>query len=383
MPSSAQRLHDVDALRATLMVLGIVIHTANIYRYNPWLINSSEQHTLYSLLSEGIHLFRMPVFFLISGYFVGMAIASGKFRGSLKARIVRLVIPLITVAVTLNLVEFHVVNAFNGRELSLKDFWAQGLWMSHLWFLVNLSLYTMLVWALVALLESIGKLESGLEHLARLKCPIPLLFLAFPLIYPCILALNSFGVPLYRSAANVIDLHGFLYYFQFFALGILISLNSGLRNDFRILKPAGVIGSVLAILLFLLWNMLPSNSAPLSTLVTTYLKMLAVLLLAYVLTVTFSRLLSKPIPLARQISDASYTIYLFHHLLVILLGVMAVKFDLNPHVGFALIVALVFMLTLRIHQFISQTPLLSLLLNGKTITSEAAPKNTLRVGANH
>ena len=71
--SSAPRYHHLDALRATAMLLGIVMHGLLSFFENPyWPAQDLQQHKLYETANHAIHGFRMPLFFLVSGYFTTM-----------------------------------------------------------------------------------------------------------------------------------------------------------------------------------------------------------------------------------------------------------------------------------------------------------------------
>jgi glucans biosynthesis protein C len=92
---AAQRLHALDNLRALVMWLGIVLHVAVIYTVYPsplpW---RDEQRTFFAdLLSFFIHAFRMPVFFILAGFFAAMLLRSRGAAGMLKNRLLRLGAP--------------------------------------------------------------------------------------------------------------------------------------------------------------------------------------------------------------------------------------------------------------------------------------------------
>jgi glucan biosynthesis protein C len=70
------RLYALDNLRALMMWLGIVLHVAAIHMVNdsplPW---RDERTTVAAdLLTAFIHAFRMPVFFILAGFFVAMLV---------------------------------------------------------------------------------------------------------------------------------------------------------------------------------------------------------------------------------------------------------------------------------------------------------------------
>ena len=70
------RLYALDNLRALMMWLGIVLHVAAIHMVNdsplPW---RDERTTVAAeLLTAFIHAFRMPVFFILAGFFVAFLV---------------------------------------------------------------------------------------------------------------------------------------------------------------------------------------------------------------------------------------------------------------------------------------------------------------------
>lgn len=54
------------------MLLGIGLHAALSFVPFPWMVQDSRQHELFGLLFFAIHGFRMPLFFVISGFFTAM-----------------------------------------------------------------------------------------------------------------------------------------------------------------------------------------------------------------------------------------------------------------------------------------------------------------------
>ena len=70
--SSYPRRYDLDALRATAMLLGIVLHAGLSFTPFPWAVQDTQQSDFFGLLFAAIHGFRMPVFFVLSGFFTAM-----------------------------------------------------------------------------------------------------------------------------------------------------------------------------------------------------------------------------------------------------------------------------------------------------------------------
>lgn len=67
------RRHDLDALRAVAMLLGIFLHASLAYVPGiPWPVQDTQPAPWLGLLFLAIHGFRMPLFFLVSGFFTAM-----------------------------------------------------------------------------------------------------------------------------------------------------------------------------------------------------------------------------------------------------------------------------------------------------------------------
>lgn len=95
------RRHDLDALRAFVMFLGIVLHSALSFTGFPWLVEDRSSNPVFQLLFCAIHGFRMPLFFLLSGLFTMMLWRRRGVVALLKQRTLRIFIPFILGLVTL------------------------------------------------------------------------------------------------------------------------------------------------------------------------------------------------------------------------------------------------------------------------------------------
>ncbi len=101
-PSTIARRHDLDALRAFAMLLGIVLHAAMSFMPEfPWIVQDTRQNGIYSLIYFAIHGFRMPLFFLVSGFFTAMLWRKRGTRSLLTNRFKRIAIPLLLGALTI------------------------------------------------------------------------------------------------------------------------------------------------------------------------------------------------------------------------------------------------------------------------------------------
>jgi len=95
------RRHDLDALRAGAMLLGVCLHAMIAYSGIAWIVMDNRQNHIFQLVIELIHGFRMPLFFLISGFFTAMLACRRGSGGMLKNRAARILIPFVISVVTI------------------------------------------------------------------------------------------------------------------------------------------------------------------------------------------------------------------------------------------------------------------------------------------
>ena len=113
-----KRYHDLDALRAFAMLLGIVLHGAiSFFPLSIWPAQDIHQPevsvptqlvetlgqvgletprsvNLYEMLLHAIHGFRLPLFFLVSGFFTAMLWRNRGLKQLAKHRAKRILLPL-------------------------------------------------------------------------------------------------------------------------------------------------------------------------------------------------------------------------------------------------------------------------------------------------
>ncbi|OGB26650.1 MAG: acyltransferase [Burkholderiales bacterium RIFCSPLOWO2_02_FULL_57_36] len=93
--NQSQRLHSLDNLRAVMMWLGIVLHAASNHMTQqspmPW--RDRETSLGADLIILFIHSFRMPVFFIVAGFFVALLVSRRGFAAMLKHRLRRIALP--------------------------------------------------------------------------------------------------------------------------------------------------------------------------------------------------------------------------------------------------------------------------------------------------
>lgn len=147
---ASQRFYDLDALRAVAMFLGIVLHGAIFVLpeqqvfwpvYDP----AAEGDPFYQIVLDLIHGFRMPLFFMLSGFFTALLWQRRSLRSLIDQRLKRVAIPFVVSCFTIIPVSVAILQQIAGRippydfpywQLPIICFGTLG----HLWFLWYLLL---------------------------------------------------------------------------------------------------------------------------------------------------------------------------------------------------------------------------------------------------
>lgn len=111
-----ERRSDLDALRGFAMALGIVVHTSLAFYQGPWPVHDTRPSSLLMLVFLAIHGFRMPLFFLLSGYFTMLVYERRGLTSLIRQRFARIVVPLVLAMATIGVldkwIQRHAIRSF-------------------------------------------------------------------------------------------------------------------------------------------------------------------------------------------------------------------------------------------------------------------------------
>ena len=368
-PVAQPREHFWDALRAFLMLLGIPYHVALSYRPGQdFIVHSGQGVRGFAELAAGLHLFRMPAFFVIAGYFALLLLARREPGAWLKGRFIRLGVPFLTCIVTLvpamnlfcelsNLPWHAAVRSWRENSLS-----SGGYWVRHLWFIIVLLYFSTIATALTAIFPG---LKAGLVP-PRIDCWaarnfVPALLGAGVLIGGWeALALEAF----YRVglATNlpqqILRLDEAIIFAPWFVLGcVLVRARATLARTARFCGAT----SVVAVVTTVAWLLVHKDVPPMAE---RFIGTFAALATTQVLVAAARSLLDRPIPLVRRLTDASFVIYLFHLPLITLFVWLAQPLPVPPLAKAVTIMALTFALSYALWLAIGRIRSMSLLFEG-------------------
>ncbi len=398
MPASlpaGERLHSLDALRATALLLGVVLHAAIAFIPSPvipiWIVADNQPTPVMAVTFFAIHLFRMAVFFLIAGYFARLLLERRGTWGFVRNRAVRIAAPLAVfwTPVLMGIVAclLWAVWIRNGYSfppgpppppITVETFpW------THLWFLwVLLFLYAGLLAGrgLIGLLDPKGRLAAAADKaMPILVAPWGLPLVAVPLV--AVLYLKAdwfmwFGVPT-PDTGIIPNLAAMVAYGIAFLLGYLIRRQSALllariaRHWPLWLLLALGLG---AASLFLAGGPVPNLLVPpTQSLLNASTYAFAVYAAAFAALALALRFLSRGRPVVRYLSDASYWIYLLHLPLVMALQVLVHNLGWPWPAKIAAIVGGTLALMLATYELLIRHSFMGRWLNGRKVPRRRRP----------
>lgn len=325
--SSRSHIADLDAARGVLMLLGLVLHSADVYRVGRWVVHDPSGNAAFDWLVTAIHLFRMPAFFWISGFFAALSLDRAAPSDFFKRRFQRLVNPMVATMLTFNVLQQFVINALPPENVR------QPTAFAHLWFLVDLLIYSTL--AALAMTKG-GLLDRSLSRFfGTIQRPVLLI---------CVLAATT-AIPILGVAVlgrlaghdlalgNVTSLERLAANAVYFIVGMVSYRSRTLRDILHGIHPAWFVPAV-GVGVWLTQVVQPSFLA--QVLMEALLVWVAVgAVLAF-----FRQAFSQPSSFRLWLADASYPIYLSHHFFVILFAGLLLTSNLAAPVKFALVLGL-------------------------------------------
>ena len=315
------RLHYMDHLRALAMLAGVLFHAA--LAYSP-LMNGSfptadRQHSVWvDVVVWGLHLVRMPLFFLVAGFFAGWTLERRGGVALARQRVRRILVPFVLAwpLVWLSLSASTAWAATNVQHpsavlllvrdwLQVPDAPRQPPSTAHLWFLYYLLLFAVLHWVARTLeLGGLGRWLMG-RGPATWVLGMPLLLVP---------ALASVSAPHPAPEGLLPQFWAIAFFGAFYALGALLQAQPGWLSRLRPLVPWLVAGCAVFYLAFLwrLRNEPAAMDSPTASWPTAALEAFLSVWLTVLCLLAGQRLLDRPSPVLRYLSQGAYWTYLLH-----------------------------------------------------------------------
>ena len=141
--------YHIDVLRSSMLLLGVVLHAGLSFIQFPlgeaWPYKHTDNAAFFDVLMLFIHTFRVPVFFVLAGFFIEMNMAQKSRKHLFIKKLKRIGIPLVLgVLFLFPLVEFGLEKALNNNQTILTyiaNFDGSHYATIHLWFLYYLLFF--------------------------------------------------------------------------------------------------------------------------------------------------------------------------------------------------------------------------------------------------
>ncbi|MFC3050804.1 acyltransferase family protein [Kordiimonas pumila] len=363
------RILYMDPARSILMLLGVVLHAANVYAVSTsWVVNDPDNHQAFDWITAVIHEFRMPTFFLISGFFCSLTLDRYGVAVFLQKRLPRIALPILAVWGFIIVPRVYMTNSLGYTDVTLWPIDWNSLWENiyHLWFLFYILLYFLVAPFLAPVIRLVHSIDRKLHSSNGLIkfC----LFMGFSGLFLggfLALVMAAYLKPyLYEGLRFFGSLYHVLYYFLFFLAGML------LKESVRVRAAFLTYGWLLWLLVFaaiLTLSEINPHSFMGRAVTNVYGGALALASVHLTLFI-FSRFFDRPSKLWLYLSDASYSVYLLHHGIVILAAIGLMGTSLPVLIKFLIVCVTGFLVPLALHEYlILRIPVLRLLFNGRRV----------------
>jgi len=383
------RYHGLDALRGMAMLLGIVLHAALPYIPNVekfWPADASSSQVINTIF-QFIHIWRMPVFFIMTGFFANLIISRRSWKSWWGNRLLRIGLPIIVFSPLMSLTLPWIFQY--GRTGEFTFFYSDEGQPFHLWFLWHLVIFVIFsaVFRFFYLL-GIGVLSglSGIRlgsigsvfHKSKSVLSGILLRSRFPVVFIIVccalnlptggeLTLNPIGSSLY------------------FAIGYSLYRNSSLFMFLKVHWRYYFLAGLLGFTLFMIVTSIMDGYSPdiysdgFARTVDTKKELELLWLAQYLLRITCAVLFSYAfIGLAenklgsynaqlRFISDGAYWMYLIHLPLVTFITFFMFNLHIPIEVKFLTTIVMTFIICLVTYKYLVRSTLIGILLNGRRL----------------
>ena len=315
------RLHYMDHLRALAMLAGVFFHAA--LAYSPlmsgfWPAADRQNSAGVDTILWGLHLVRMPLFFLVAGFFAAWLIARRGQGGMFRQRLRRIALPFLvawplvmwammasTGWAAMNVEHPPSLLVMIRHFMEMPDPPKVPPGTAHLWFLYYLLLFSVLHWVLRTL--DLGRLGQWFVRLSPAWLLVGLPLLLVP-------ALASVSAPHPAPEGLLPQFWAIAFYGAFFSLGTLLHGQPDWIERVRAFTPWMIVGCVVLYAMFL-WRLAvepPTMANPAASVGVATLEAFLSVWLTVLCLLAGQRLLNRPNATMRYLAQSAYWTYLLH-----------------------------------------------------------------------
>jgi len=383
-----ERLHGPDTVRALMMLLGVVLHASMFYMTTPektgWpLTDFSGTHVFFDYLYYFIHSFRIPVFFVIAGYFSLMLFEKKGMDFFIKNRAKRIALPLLAcvsiLAPIMGYILLGYLQKYNSPLLAngipQYEFYNAPIFF-HLWFLYFLFLF----YFGFLLYQNFKPKDFSLTPFIKKAGEIAVfpwgMLIGIVLTMPLYFIFPKGVIDTSVTLMPRIDI--LFYYVMFFTAGVFLykgpKILAGLTKNWPWALSIGLLS------FFVYSKGIFSGDTSLNFIsgpVTTWCLVWGIVGFTF----NYKR---APGPILTYLSEASYWIYLIHLPIIFALGGYMMTWQTSIFIKAGVLISFTTLFSLLTYHLWARSTLIGLVLNGKkkpfTLVSTVREKLTELLG---
>ncbi|MDG1989833.1 MAG: acyltransferase family protein [Dehalococcoidia bacterium] len=370
------RHHGLDALRGIAMILGIVLHAALPYvgkDYGTFWPQDNDSSVAIATINDFIHAWRMPTFFILSGFFTHLVIKRKSWQYWYQNRVIRILLPLIIfspiMAFTIPAIFLYGFVLSTTGKIWLQFFFGWGEYPFHLWFLWHLLTFAIGMFCIELINKilynfcSIIRLNMLINKMRKLKTSTGKIFFDSSLPAPIIILLSFAGI---WTGGELIE--NPLASSLFFALGYRLYVNQKLLQS---MDAHWIYYCSLGIVAFICLLFIRGISGDFTDEDSRWIMYILFvtstnILLSYGIIGLFMNKCSEYNKYLKFIADSSYWIYLVHLPIVTFITFAMFQINVFAEIKFILAIFLTSTICLATYKLFVRSTIMGLLLNGKT-----------------
>ena len=379
------RYHGLDALRGMAMLLGIVLHAALPYIPNVeafWPADESSSHVINTIF-QFIHIWRMPLFFILAGFFANLIISKKSWRSWWGNRFLRIALPIIVFFPVMSLTLPWIFKY--GKTGDFIFFYSDVGQPFHLWFLWQLMIFVIstaifrLPYLLgVGVLKALNRIGLGFIGNVFGESKSVLSSILFRSRFPIVFIILCSVINLPTQGELIVNpIASGLYFVIGYSLYGNASLFTFLKAHWRRYFLAGLVAFTLYMILEsknLVTDIystdmkgdeyLKAISEPFAIIIVS-IKIICGVLFSYAFIGLAEKRFGAYNPRLRFISDGAYWMYLIHLPIVTFITFFMFNFHMPIEIKFLIAIVMTSIICLGTYKYFVRSTPIGILLNGR------------------
>lgn len=345
----------IDWLRILLILSVFLYHVGMYFNSWSWHVKNNITVTWLNKLMWFLHLWRMPLLFLVSGVGTYYALGHRTVKKYIKERLVRLFIPFVVGIITLVPVQVYIEKI--DKYTSLGNFYLHmfdGIYPEgnfswhHLWFILYLFLISLIISPFLSYFRSEKFTDFKEKKIVFFEKPLALNIFLIPLITSQAL-LREFYPDETHALYN--DWAYFVYYILFFIAGIFFITNKNLVKAIEKQRRYYLIETIIAtVFLFSI------SSFFINEILMDWLYGITEIVIGWSCSIAVlgysKRYLSKDSKWRKLLNEGIYPFYLLHQPVIIVVGYFLKSLEMTIVLKMMLVTTVSCLISISIYWFL-------------------------------